>query len=212
MIIFLKEDGAYRSWVTHHRQGYVVDGRWKKEFRRLVLHRATCGEIRIAPGKSSHAMTGGRFKACSASHEELVAWAGQCADATPELCSQCQPTVLPAMDPADSHHKLSRLSAEILDYVLDVAVIHLDDPTSVYRLTISDIAGCLGKSAAQLTDALRRLTEEGLITVVELPRRARDNVNSRMVLPTAGALRTLPAFSELADEQLAGQLAILQTA
>src|SRR5690349_18093227 len=130
MIIFVNEDGSYRSWVTHHRHGFVIDGRWKKAARHLVLHRATCEAIRMAPGKPSHATTGGKFKACGASFQELISWAEQSANVAPQLCSQCQPTVLPTSDAADASHKLSRLSAEILDYVLDVAVIHLDDPTS----------------------------------------------------------------------------------
>lgn len=128
MIIFVNDDGSYRWWVIHHRQGYILDGHWKKTLRHLMLHRATCGEMRIASGKSSHATTGGRFKACSASHE-LVGWSEQHADVAPELCSHCRPTDLPSIDSPEPHQKLSRLSAEILDYVLDVAVIHFGRST-----------------------------------------------------------------------------------
>jgi len=29
MILFLDEDRAYLSWVAHHRQGFILDGKRK---------------------------------------------------------------------------------------------------------------------------------------------------------------------------------------
>lgn len=205
MIIFLNEDGAYRSWILHHRHGFVLDGRWKKELRHLILHRATCEEVRVAHRKATHATTGGRFKACGATADELAAWAEQNGDITPKLCDGCQPTVEQASEPADGAHHLTQLAGRMLDYVLDVAVIHLDDPTSRYRLTLSDVAQCLGKTAGQLSDALRRLVEDGLISIETSTHRRRSE-EDRLVLPTAAALRTLPFFSAVPKEQVDAEI------
>jgi hypothetical protein len=40
MLIFLNEDRAYQNWVTHHRLGFVLDGRRQPRGRGLTLHRA----------------------------------------------------------------------------------------------------------------------------------------------------------------------------
>jgi hypothetical protein len=39
MLIFLNEDRAYQNWVTHHRLGFVLDGRRQPRGRGLTLHR-----------------------------------------------------------------------------------------------------------------------------------------------------------------------------
>ena len=196
MIIYVNEDGAYRSWIVHHRHGYVLDGQWKNKLRSLVLHRATCKDLRHSPGKTAHATTHGQFKACASNLDELLAWVEQRAETSADLCSQCHPTVEPASEPVDGPHHLSLLAARMLDYVLDVTVICLENPPSKYELTISDVAQCLRKTPAQLSDAIRRLIEGGLISVVAPAHRSHAE-EDRLVFPTAAALKTLPFFSAM---------------
>ena len=193
------------SWIVHHRHSFVLDGRWKKELRHPILHRANCREVRLAHRKATHATTGGRIKACGSTPGELIAWAELTGDTSPELCTQCQPTVELACQPADGPHHLSLLAARMLDYVLDVAVIHMDDATTVYRLSISDVAQCLGKTTGQLADVTRRLIEDGLISVIS-PAHRRRAADDRLVLPTVAALRTLPFFSEMPKEQVDAEI------
>ncbi|MFO0914746.1 MAG: hypothetical protein U0795_17440 [Pirellulales bacterium] len=216
MVIFVNDDGAYRSWVTHHRGGFVLDGVWKRELAQLVLHRATCevvrgrgtGHVHRTTG-DAHLTTGGRIKAYGLTLSELVDWASQRTGVTPESCSECQPG-RPLADRADARQQLSHLASSVLDYVLDVAVIHLDDPSSPYRLTVSDVARCHGKSTAQLENTLNQLIHEGLIIVVAPASRSQRSADRSLVLPTPSLLRTLPAFSNQSPEELATQIAILE--
>jgi len=166
MILFLNEEGAYRYWIVHHRHGFVLDSEWKKELRHLVLHRATCKDLRHSPGKATHATTHGQFKACASTLDELLAWVEQRVETSADLCSQCHPTLEPVFESVDGPHHLSQFAARMLDYVLDVTVIHLENPVSKYELTVSDVAQCLRKTPAQLSDAIRRLIEGGLISVL----------------------------------------------
>jgi hypothetical protein len=204
MIIFLDEDRAYLSWVAHHRQGFVLDGRRKPRLARLVLHRACCPAVKSAPSRRFHWTTGAKFKACSLDRDELAAWVA--AEAGPALaaCSDCQP--LSADAPAPIHnHGPSKLGREILDFVLDAAVIHLEHEHPPYRLTIADIAVCFAKTAGQLRPALARLIEEGLLIPAK-PATAGSLKPHAVVLPTKQALRTLPAFQADSDAALDAEL------
>ena len=45
MFIFLNDDKPYLYWVSHHRQGYVLDGRRNPKRGRTTMHRAACARI-----------------------------------------------------------------------------------------------------------------------------------------------------------------------
>jgi len=210
MIIFIHDDRAYLSWVTHHRQGFVLDGRRKPKLGHLVLHRATCSEIKSGGAKRSHWTTGGKLKACSASCDELQAWLVEESGARALGCENCQPEQeLPIESTAEIH--LTKLDADILDYILDAAVIHLEHEHPPYHLTVSDIAACFGKTPAQVSPALHRIIQDGLVTldgkqISESPIPAK-----RIVWPTIRALRTIEAFQPESDEALASELTKLHT-
>jgi hypothetical protein len=84
----------------------------------------------------------------------------------------------------------------VLDYVLDVAVIHLEPDARPYSLTISNIAQCLQKTPGQLAGALDQLRRAGLINVGDQTKMRRALPETREIYPTANALKTLPYFSD----------------
>jgi hypothetical protein len=208
MIIFVNDDRAYRYWVTHHRQGFVLEGRRKPKVSHLAMHRATCSDIKRAASKRTHWTTGANLKACSLDFDELVAWAIEESGSTARSCEKCQPGQDLLNEDAGTIH-LTRLGAEILDYVLDAALIHLDHEYPPYRLTVSDIGNCFGKTPAQLSSVLHHLIDDGLLTADGKPGTAVPISAKRIVWPTIRALRTLEAFQPQSDELIQTELAKL---
>ena len=210
MIIFINDDRAYLYWVTHHRQGFVLDGRRKPKISRLVLHRATCPEIRRAASKRTHWTTGAKLKGCSLDLDELGAWAMEESDSGASPCEKCRSeTELPSEGSGEIH--LTKLGADILDYVLEAATIHLDHEQPPYRLTVSDIAACFGKTPGQLSPALHRLIDDGLLTVDGRVGVAVPLPHKRIVWPTIRAIRTLQWFQTESDEMIQAELAKLRS-
>ena len=211
MILFLDEDRAYLSWVAHHRRGFVLDGKRKPRLNQLVLHRATCSVIKSAPSRRFHWTTGAKLKACSLAREELAAWVVE-QSATPlAQCAECRPdsedtAVLRESAPP------SRLAKEILDYVLDAAVIHLEHEYPSYRLTVGDIATCFAKTPGQLAAAICRLSADGLLAIRGSYARGHQLSSNQRVLPTAAALRTLDAFKDESEAAVSSEIARLEVA
>lgn len=207
MIIFLDEDRAYLSWVAHHRAGFVLDGRRKPRLGHLTMHRACCAAIKSAPSRQFQWTTGAKLKACSLDRTELVGWA---ADQTnqPNSCQDCQP-FNDAVSSAAHGSAPSKLGREVLDYVLDAAVIHLEHEHPPYRLTIGDIAACFAKTPGQLRPALSRLIDDGFLVVAGKSTPAKLLSPQRIVLPTMQALRTLEAFQADSDATLQAELSKL---
>ena len=204
MILFLNEDRAYLSWVAHHRAGFVLDGRSKPRLSRLVLHRATCPAIKSAHSRRVHWTTGAKLKVCSLQQDELSNWAGEQAAAT-SLCPECRPDL--KVSPEREVTRPSKLARDILDYILDAAVIHLEHENPPYHLTIGDIAACFAKTPGQLADALHRLSEGGLVTTTG----SNNSIARQIVYPTTRALQTLPAFAAAKDVELQVELAKLHS-
>ena len=119
MILFLDEDRAYLSWVTHHRNGFVLDCNRKPTKHHLMLHRATCPEIKHSATKTTHWTTGHHMKACTLNAEELKAWAHEQSGANPSGCVSC--LVTDPSRPVDQPIHLTKLDQEILSFVLEVA-------------------------------------------------------------------------------------------
>jgi hypothetical protein len=205
MLIFLNDDKPYIYWITHHRRGFVIDGRRKPKLGHLALHRATCSNIRTATSKRTHWTSGGRFKACSPNREELEAWANEETQQNPVACPDCRPD---QDEPADSLGQvhLTKLGRDILDYVLDAALIHFEDAEPPYRLTVSDIAACMGKTPGQITPVLHTMIEDRVLTV-----HGKDSADTairprQIVLPTIKGIKTLSTFANEPDESIAAAL------
>jgi hypothetical protein len=211
MIIFLNDDRAYLYWVTHHRQGFVLDGRRKPKLSHLLVHRATCREIKSASSPRHHWTTGAKAKACSLNRDELEAWAAEETGTAAGYCVRCRPDHDDlAADVGPAH--LTRLGGEILDYVLDAALIHMENDYPPYRLTVSDIAACFGKTPGQISVPLHQLIDDGFIAVPGKMGAGAAIPPKRFVLPTIRALRKLEAFQNESDSAIQNELAKLDLA
>ncbi len=206
MIIFLDEELAYLSWVTHHRAGFVLDCLRKPSKSRLALHRATCPEIKASSSKRSRWTTGRHMKACSLDEDSLKIWAVEQSGNEPQNCPKCL-----SDDPASQREplRLSHLDRELLSLVLEVAVLHLDDRDGGYFLTVGKAAHCLAKTPGQLNASLQRLAQHGLLTIVESAAPSEPPPNACQILPTVPAMKTLPAFKDLSDGDIESELASL---
>jgi hypothetical protein len=205
MIIFLNDDRAYLHWVTHHRRGFVLDGRSKPKVGRLVVHRATCAEVKSAASKRIHWTTGAKFKACSLDRSELQTWAENETEASVQHCPICRPD-RDQLTAEESSVHLSKLAREIMDYVLDAALIHMEQEHPPYRLTVGDIAACFAKTPGQISAALHQLLDDGLVTATGKMSPGGAIPAKRLVLPAVGALRTLDAFRNESDAFLQAEL------
>ncbi|MEQ8786802.1 MAG: hypothetical protein RIC55_10910 [Pirellulaceae bacterium] len=214
MVIFLNEERAYLSWTGHHRDGYVLAG-WRRPTRKTpTLHRASCGEIKSGAGGRSHWTTGRRLMACAASLEELTQWSNREYGEAPQACTQCRPDAELRLDQlaasGDGGDHLTRLGKEIVEYVVESAVIQLDHQQSHYHLTVSDVAASLGKTPGQISGALLRLVETGYLRIEGKLTPGKPLPKRRPVYPTAAALCTLPAFAEMSPAELEAELAQLE--
>jgi hypothetical protein len=206
MILYRNEDRAYLAWLARHRHGFVLDALRKPTRKRPVMHRAECASVKKSAAKSTHWTTGRHVKACSSDSEELVAWAIEEYGAQPEFCPACAPAgAAPRRETLKPAH-LTKLDREVLDCVLESAVIHLDHGDADYELTISELADRLGKSPVRIKAPVLRLIEERLLETD-----ADDLKPRRRIYPTAAALRSLPAFERMSQEELAAELDRLHT-
>lgn len=205
MHIFSNEDRSYLSWITHHRHGFVLDMLKRPTRKHPVIHRATCDDIRTSKTKKTHWTTGRHLKACSLDIEELGDWANTQWEIEPVYCEQCRPTDEEASQTTPQERHLTKLGRDILDYVVEAAVISLDQGVE-YDTSVSDVAKCLDKTPAQITLALLRLVEDGFLRI-EGPLDANESVPSdRQVFPTVDAMRTLPAFHEIPARKVEAEL------
>jgi hypothetical protein len=212
MIVFVNEESAYRYWVSHHHDAFVLDGRMRPRWSHLMLHRATCPLIKDSSNKRrTHWTTGSRFKACSADREALVAFASEVLGRKKyKSCTQCSPEERQMPAPSVAFH-LTHLSALIVDYVLDAAMIRLDDEHRAYHVTVGMIAECMGKSIGQLSAAMSQLVVNGYLEVLGPTNAKGRHAGQQLVFPTALALRTLPFYSQLSDELVQSDLARLRS-
>jgi hypothetical protein len=208
VIIYLNEDRAYLAWVTHHRQGFVLDGKRKPKIGHLVVHRTTCRQIKIAPSRRTHWTSGTKFKACCLDRTDLEAWAVEETGQPPGFCSSCEPQN--EAPPHDSPVHLPKLASDILEYVLEAALIHFEVEQPPYRLTVADIAACFGKTPGQISPALHRLLEDGFLAVHGHKALPAMIPPKRIVLPTVVAIRTLESFQSESDSTIADELAKLE--
>ena len=204
MIIFLNDDQAYQSWIAHHRAGFVLDGRRRPKLGHLLLHRATCSDVALSRSGRRHGTTGGRLKAASLAKQELIAWTAEETGEAVACCGTCQPDLdLPT--PSPSVKSLPKLSRDILDYVLEAALIHMEHQQPPYRLTISDVAACFGKTPGRVASVVGRLMEEGWLVSIGKQSKA-AKLQRRVIAPTVLAMRTLAAFETECDAAIETEL------
>jgi hypothetical protein len=214
MIIFLDEERAYLSWVTHHRAGYVLDTLRNPSKKHGTLHRATCSQTKRADSKRTHWTTGRHMKACSLQLDELVAWFAEQTGAPPADCPQCQPSASATEQDATHHSEphLTKLARDVLSFVLEVATIHLDQPDEAYSLDVGDIARCFGKTPGQLAAVFLQLVDDDLISTAP-PVKPEHALSPRQgVWPTVRGLRTLAVYAELDDALVEAELRKLHEA
>jgi hypothetical protein len=197
VILFLDEDRAYLNWTAHHRAGFVLDCLRHPIKAHLVLHRATCPEIKHAASKRTHWTTGKHMKACSLDVEQLKAWSSDQAGHEPNDCPQCTP-----QQEIEVEIHLTKLDRHILDYVLEIASIHVDGTDYDYSLTVGMVARCFGKTEGQLMSALRRLVDDELLAITGKAKHGDMLPSHCGVLPTVKAFRTIAAYAEMDDEQI----------
>lgn len=207
MILFLDEEKAYLNWVTHHRLGFVLDCLRHPTKAHLVLHRATCHEIKRSESKRTHWTTGKHMKGCSLDLEQLQTWAKEQTEHEGSFCPQCTPE-----QKVEVETHLTKLDRNILDYVLEIASVHMTEDDQSYSLTVGMIARCFRKTEGQLMSALSRLVEDGLLVVVGKTKPGEVYSGRSGVLPTAKALRTIPAYDALDDRQIDAELSKLISA
>lgn len=206
MLIFVNEDRGYLNWVKHHRQGYVLEGRRRPKIGHLIIHRASCGEVNgSAAHKRTHWTTGRKFKACSLDRQELKSWSAEETGVVARCCDTCQPD-LDVTGNNNGQPHLSKLSAEIVDYVLDAALIHMEHEVPPYRLTLSDIAACFNKTPGQISPVVHRLIDEGFLSVIGRIGSASPIPVKRIVLPTILAMKSLEAFRCESDSAIQTEL------
>ncbi len=208
MLIIINDDAAYVSWITRHRQGFVVDSLRKPKKNHLVLHRATCSVIK--PHKRARLTTGAHIKLCCLDAAELAAWAEDETGGPLVPCGECQPDrEEPVASDRQPAHALSRVGRDVLSYVLDLTVMYLDGAQGHYRPRIRDVAAYLDKTSRQIAPFVRRLVEEGYLECQ--PPLTHDRLPATAVLyPTARSLRTIPAFDAMAAGAIGAELARLR--
>jgi len=205
MVIFVNEERAYLSWLAHHRHGFVLDLLRRPTRKRPVVHRATCEEIKAAKSKRTHWTTGRHIKACSLDMDELLAWVETESEGEPVYCEQCKPTDEAASHTATHERQLTKLGKDIVDYVVEAAVVCLDQGAE-YDASVGDVAAYLGKTPAQITTALVRLVDAGYLRI-EGDFDAQNAVpGPRLIYPTTDALRTLPAFGQMSAGKVKAEL------
>jgi hypothetical protein len=110
---------------------------------------------------------------------------------------------------SDSPAHLSKLASDVVEYVLEAALIHLEVEQPPYRLTVSDIAACFGKTPGQISPVLHQLLDGGFLIVKGQKSIVGTISLKQVVLPTGTAMRKLEAFRAASDSAIECELAKL---
>ncbi len=207
MILFLDEERAYLNWVTHHRTGFVLDCLRHPTKAHLVLHRATCPEIKHSGSKQTHWTTGKHLKGCSLEIEALKTWGKDQTGHEPTDCARCTP-----QQAIDAEVHLTKLDRDIIEIVLEIASIHIDENDDAYSLTVGTVARCVGKTAGQLMPALARLVDDKMLVILGKATPGEILPTRCGLLPTAKALRNIPAYAVMTDDEVEAELSKLTRA
>jgi hypothetical protein len=85
--------------------------------------------------------------------------------------------------------------------------MHFDEETPPYHLTAGMIANCMGKSAAQVSPALRRLSDDGYLECAGRSAVSKSIGPRSIVYPTILAFRTHCEWEDHTDAELSAELA-----
>lgn len=221
MLIIINDDHAYLAWIAHHRLGFVLDTRRKPAKRDVVLHRATCPEIKAARSKKTHWTTGPHVKGCSLDLAELAAWAREQAGWEPACCTGCRPQEVAHVLDAETSGQadpsgqvgalpLTRLAEKLLDQIVEAAVIGLEQAELQYALTVGEVAAAVAKTPAQIRSAIVQLLEGNYITLAGTLPLGAPPPGDAVVFPTVRALQSLPAFAEMPPADVRAELSRLE--
>jgi hypothetical protein len=222
MLIFINDDSGCLTWLNRRPNSALVEGMRDRTGRRLLLHAAACSRLRNALRRSL-ATTADRWVAAALHAPELVEWCLEEYGVEPVNCPNCAASETNAVDTSsvgatavkqsvakpgaagattaastgddDENRPIPRLGRDILNYVLDVAIIHLEPDVRPYHLTVGDVAQCLRKTPRQLAATFERLVDEGLLAIGQAHGRGPDRDETRPIHPTADALRTLEYYA-----------------
>jgi hypothetical protein len=111
------------------------------------------------------------------------------------------------LNPNGDRPRLTRFAADILGCVLETAVMHFDEETPPYHLTVGMIANCMGKSPAQVSPALSRLSDDGYLECAGASAAVKSIRQGSIVYPTILAFRTLSEWANQTDAELSAELA-----
>lgn len=204
MIVFINEEGAYHSWLARHHQGFVVDALRRPTRKQPLLHRAACADLKTRSNSKQHSTTGRRVKACAEESAALIDWATAEYDRSPQTCEVCRPLEAMPIDSAPAR-KLSKLGREVMDYVVEVALIHLDQGNAL-RLSVGEIAAYLGKSPLRIAPAVLQLVQSGLLRLGQELNLDKPFPTRAAIYPTAAALKSLPAYGHWSDSRIEADL------
>lgn len=178
--------------------------------RHPIAHRATCEKIRVAKSKkSTHWTTGRRLKACSVDLAKLLAWAEAESGHPADYCEMCAPQKKRPQGEGINHKRLTKLEEEVLQHVLEIAVLHLDNLDLSYELTVGDIADGLGKTVGQIAAALWKLIRGGYLRLDHSLAAKADLRGEQRAFPTSKALRMEPAFEKMSEKEIEEELIAL---
>jgi hypothetical protein len=87
---FVDDETGYRTWISRHPDGYVVNAARLPRPSYLVLHRATCRTINGTPARGEF-WTRDFRKTCSTQRSELENWARHVVGGKLSPCGLCRP-------------------------------------------------------------------------------------------------------------------------
>lgn len=95
---FRHDDQGYLKWIAQNSEGYVLNLGVPPNRNYLMLHKATCGDIRNPSSLRGPAQfTGGKYaKLCALNHEAITNWVKENVPGTisfTHLCQRCGPDV-----------------------------------------------------------------------------------------------------------------------
>lgn len=138
---------------------------------------------------------------------KLLAWAEEESGHAPDFCEACEPEKEPQQGEGTKRNRLTKLQKEVLEYVLEIAIIYLDNQELSYELTVGDIADCLGKTSGQIAAAVFQLIASGYLRLHPVITEQTDICIEQRAFPTSKALRMEPAFEKMSEQEIEEELA-----
>jgi hypothetical protein len=115
---FENDEPSYLDWIRNNPDGYVLNLNRRPQRNFLVLHRASCRDIRVpSPRRGPEQFTGGNYaKVCATDAESIAAWVTEKVPGALSftgLCKRCRPDA-----PLDAAEMLRRTFVSATDQAL----------------------------------------------------------------------------------------------